>query len=166
MIHQNHLPLDQRRERARWKSWCVSGSRRTIVYFSCPRSSPAIEAARPCTTKRSAVILRPACERILGFKRRHRRDYRDSITRPISTLCPPIPTPYLCTPFSLKSGPFPYRKVRSTKGVVSVRCGSMREKINSKLNCHDQYFVSLLLEQRLTKDRAIPSVPSIRCSGG
>jgi len=41
----------------------------------------------------------------------------------------------------------------------------MQEKINGKLNCHDQYFVSLLLGQRLTKDRAIPSVPSIRGSG-
>ena len=40
----------------------------------------------------------------------------------------------------------------------------MREKINGKLNYLDQYFVGLLLGQRLAKDRAISSVPSIRRS--
>jgi hypothetical protein len=40
----------------------------------------------------------------------------------------------------------------------------MQEKINGKLNYLDQYFVGLLLGQRLTKERAIPSEPSIRRS--
>jgi hypothetical protein len=40
----------------------------------------------------------------------------------------------------------------------------MREKINGKLNYLDHYFVGLLLVQRLTNGRAIPSVPSIRRS--
>ena len=97
---------------------------------------------------------------VLGFaKRLHTRGYCDRITRPICTLCLPIPTPDLGTPFSLKSSRFPYRKARSTK-----RCGSMQEKINGKLNYLDQYFVGLLLGQRLTKDRAISSAPSIRRS--
>jgi hypothetical protein len=123
MIHQNHLPLDQRVNEHDGNRAAVSGSRRTMVYFSCLRSSPAIEAARSVhyRTNRSAVILRPACERILGFKRRHTRDYRDSITRPISTLYLPIPTLDLGTPFSLKSSPFPYRTVRSTKGVEACK---------------------------------------------
>ena len=40
----------------------------------------------------------------------------------------------------------------------------MQEKINGKLNYLDQYFVGLLLGQRLAKDCAISSVPSIRRS--
>ena len=40
----------------------------------------------------------------------------------------------------------------------------MREKINGKLNYLDQYFVGLLLGQRLAKDRAISTAPSIRRS--
>ena len=51
-----------------------------------------------------------------------------------------------------------------SKGPVDKGCGSVEEKINGKLNYLDQYFVGLLLGQRLAKDRAIPSVPSIRRS--
>jgi hypothetical protein len=51
-----------------------------------------------------------------------------------------------------------------SKGTVDKKCGSMREKINGKLNYLDHYFVGLLLVQRLTNGRAIPSVPSIRRS--
>jgi hypothetical protein len=59
MIHQNHLPLDQRLNEHDGNRAAVSGSRRTMVYFSCLRSSPAIEAARSVhyQTNRSAVIL-------------------------------------------------------------------------------------------------------------
>jgi hypothetical protein len=58
--------------------------------------------------------------------------YCDRITRPICTLCQPIPAPDLGAPFSLKPSRFPYRKVRLTR-----RCGSMqargKEEVNGKL---------------------------------
>jgi len=160
MIHQNHLPLDQRRERARWKSWCVSGSRRTIVYFSCPRSSPAIEAARSVHYQTQRGHPSSSLRKNTGLQ---------ATTHTRLSIASPVLFPlYTCQFPHQISAPF-FSEVFSfslSKGSVDNRCGSMREKINSKLNCHDQYFVSLLPEQRLTKDRAIPSVPSIRCSGG
>lgn len=58
--------------------------------------------------------------------------YCDRITRPICTLCQPIPAPDLGAPFSLKPSRFPYRKVRLTR-----RCGSMqargKEEVKGKL---------------------------------
>jgi hypothetical protein len=101
----------------------------------------------------------PSCQlakEVPGFaKRLHRRRYSDRISRPICTLCLPIPPPDLGTPFSPKSSRFPYRKARSIK-----RCGNMQETINCKLNYLDQCFVDLLPGQRLAKDPAISLVPS------
>jgi hypothetical protein len=78
---------------------------------------------------------------------------------PICTPCLPIPTPDLGSSLFLKSSRFSV-----SKRPVYKRCGSMQENIDGKLNYLDQYFVGLLLGQRLTKDRAIPSAPSIRRS--
>ena len=66
---------------------------------------------------------------VLGFvKRLNTRDYCERITRPICTLCLPIPTPDLDTPSSLKFSRFPYRNVQSIKGVEACRKTSMTSK--------------------------------------
>ena len=149
MIHQNHLPLDQRREQARWKCAAIGGSRRIMVYLSCLRSSPAIRSmlgaplvshetpsvpASCFTVPHLAVGAIQTIRALPNQQQRghlpcqlalHARSYCDRITRPICTLCLPIPTPDLGTPFSLKSSRFPYRKARSTKGVEACEKRSM-----------------------------------------
>ena len=116
----------------------------------------------PCTTEPTA-----ARSSFVQLAKEYRAPSDD--THETTVIASPVLFPlYTCQFPHQISAPF-FSEVFSfslSKGSVDNRCGSMREKINSKLNCHDQYFVSLLPEQRLTKDRAIPSVPSIRCSGG
>ena len=87
---------------------------------------------------------------VLGFvKRLNTRDYSERITRPICTLCLPIPTPDLDPPSSLKSSRFPYRKVRSIKVWKharkdqwqaelsrSVFCGSSTTAASCQRSCH------------------------------
>ena len=93
----------------------------------------------------------PACEEILSFaKRLHTRSYYDRTTRPIRTLCLPIPAPDPGTSFSLKPFRFPYRKVPADRGN-----GSMQEEVNGKLNYLGEYFVGLVLGQRPVRNRAL-----------
>jgi hypothetical protein len=65
MIHQNHMPLDQRHEQARWKCAAVGGSRRIMVYQPCLRSFAAthlavgaIQTVRALPTDSNAATFR------------------------------------------------------------------------------------------------------------
>jgi hypothetical protein len=71
-----------------------------------------------------------------GFvKRLHTRDYCERITRPICTLCLPIPTPDLDPPSSLKSSRFPYRKVRSIKVWKHARKDQWQAELSRSVLC-------------------------------
>jgi hypothetical protein len=124
-------------EQAQWNRAAVSGSRRAMVYpHACDylRRSKQVQSAigDPQGAQRSCIVLHdphlavgaiqtdralpkqqhrrhPSCQLA---KEVHRRRYSDRITRPICTLCQPIPPPDLGTPFSPKSSRFPYRKGR------------------------------------------------------
>ena len=137
----------------------VSGSRRTMVYPSCLRSSPAIRSilVAPLNTRRPALLhLAPGPHLAVGAIQRsvhcsHHPSYLHSMPAKSHTRSRHL---FFSEVFSFSI----------SKGPVDKRCGSMREKINGKLNYLDQYFVGLVLGQRLAKDRAISSVPSIRRS--
>jgi hypothetical protein len=182
MILQNHMPLDQRREQARcdWRFTPHYGL--PLMYL---RSSPAVRSmlGAPLVTHETPVLHDPdlavgAIQTVRALPNLQQRAaiFRASLQRstrlcratahtkllcicPICTPCLPIPTPDLGSSLFLKSSRFSV-----SKGPVYKRCGSMQENIDGKLNYLDQYFVGLLLGQRLTKDRAIPSAPSIRRS--
>ena len=159
MIHQNHLPLDQRRKQAQWKCAAIGGSRPILVSPSCLRSSPAIRSilVAPLNTRRPALLHRAHGPHLaVGAIQRsvhcsHHPSYLHSMPANSHTRSR---HPFFSEVFSFSI----------SIGPIDKRCGSMQEKINGNLNCLGQYFVGLLLGPRLGKDGAISTAPSIRRS--